>query len=112
MRRARGNGGRFLNTKKLEHNNPNATLEKGDSAGANSSTSPPAATQYLLTSNGNQGSSNIASQCKVQYMHKVQSLCIGYHDGNGFTALCHSQANGKQEGDFFGKERDPNGAIK
>ncbi|XP_027192196.1 nuclear transcription factor Y subunit A-1-like isoform X2 [Cicer arietinum] len=87
LRRARGNGGRFLNTKKLEHNNSNVTFDKGN--------------------NEKQGSSNAS-----QSMHKMQGFNICYHDGNGFTTLCHSQANGKQEGDFFGQERSPNGAIK
>ncbi|MCI20180.1 nuclear transcription factor Y subunit A7 [Trifolium medium] len=39
----------------------------------------------------------------------MQGFNIGYRAGNGFTALCHSQANGKQESDFFGKERESNG---
>lgn len=96
LRRARGNGGRFLNTKKPEHNDSNAALEKGNNTGTT-----------LGTNNENQGSSNVS-----QHMHKMQGFNIGYHDGNGFTALCHSQANGKQEGDLFGKKRESNGAIK
>jgi nuclear transcription factor Y, alpha len=95
LRRARGNGGRFLNTKKLEHND-SAALEKGNNTGATSG-----------TNNENQGSSNVS-----QHMHKMQGFNISYHDGNDFTALCHSQANGKQEGDFFGKKIESNGAIK
>ncbi|XP_061372530.1 nuclear transcription factor Y subunit A-1-like isoform X2 [Gastrolobium bilobum] len=119
MRRARGNGGRFLNTKKLEDNNSDATLEKGHNTGANPSTTSPTA-QHLLTNNENLGSSN-ASQSGVQDMHKVLSFNIGYHDGNGRTTLYHSQLNGRNEGDCFGKEREimrmrmhgaPNGAIK
>ncbi|TKY68127.1 Nuclear transcription factor Y subunit A-1 [Spatholobus suberectus] len=109
MRRARGNGGRFLNTKKLEHNNSNATSEKRNNTGANPSTNSPN-TQHLLTNNKNLGSSN-APQSTIQDMHRVQSFNIGYHNGNGLTALYLSQANGKKEGDYFGKERDPNGAF-
>ncbi|XP_027357108.1 nuclear transcription factor Y subunit A-1-like isoform X2 [Abrus precatorius] len=110
MRRARGNGGRFLNTKKLENNNSNTTLDKDNSIGANPSTNSPA-TQHFLTNNENLGSSH-ASQCIVQDMHRMHSFNIGFHDGNGLSALYHSQANGKKEGGYFGKERDPNGAVK
>ncbi|RDX88081.1 Nuclear transcription factor Y subunit A-1 [Mucuna pruriens] len=92
MRRARGNGGRFLNTKQLENNN----------SGANPSTNS-LNTQHLLTNNENVGSSNV-SQSTVQDMHRVQSFNIGYHYGNGLTALYHSQANGKKEGDCFGED--------
>ncbi|XP_058745645.1 nuclear transcription factor Y subunit A-1-like isoform X2 [Vicia villosa] len=95
LRRARGNGGRFLNTKKLEHDS-NAAIEKGNDTGA-----------MLVTNKENQGSSNA-----LPSVQKLQGFDIGYHDGNGFTGVCHSQANGKQEGDFFGKERDSSGAIK
>ncbi|KAK2407342.1 nuclear transcription factor Y subunit A-1 [Trifolium repens] len=97
LRRARGNGGRFLNTKKLEHNDSNAALEKDNNTGTT-----------LVANNENQQRSTNASQS----IHKMQGFNIGYHGGNGFTALCHSQANGKQESDFFGKERESNGGIK
>ncbi|CAJ2657458.1 unnamed protein product [Trifolium pratense] len=96
LRRARGNGGRFLNTKKLEHKDSHAALEKDNNTGTT-----------LVTNKENQGSSNAS-----QSVHKMQGFNIGYCAGNGFTALCHSQANGKQESDFFGKERESNGGIK
>lgn len=96
LRRARGNGGRFLNTKKLEHNDSSAAIEKGNDTGAT-----------LVTNKENQGSSNA-----LPSVQKLQGFDIGYCDGNGFAAVCHSQANGKQEGEFFGKERDSSGAIK
>ena len=35
MRRARGCGGRFLNTKKLENNNSNVASEKDNNSGSN-----------------------------------------------------------------------------
>ncbi|KAH1144645.1 hypothetical protein GLYMA_12G236800v4 [Glycine max] len=110
MRRARGNGGRFLNTKKLENNNSNSTSDKGNNTRANASTNSPN-TQLLFTNNLNLGSSNV-SQATVQHMHTEQSFTIGYHNGNGLTALYRSQANGKKEGNCFGKERDPNGDFK
>ncbi|KAK7314250.1 hypothetical protein VNO77_39464 [Canavalia gladiata] len=110
MRRARGNGGRFLNTKKLGNDNSNATLEKGNNTGANPSTHSPA-TQHFLTNNENLGSSN-ASQSMVRDRHRVQSFNFGFHDGNGLSALYHSQANGKREEHCYGKERDPNGTVK
>ncbi|CAK8561032.1 unnamed protein product [Lathyrus sativus] len=91
LRRARGNGGRFLNTKKLEHNdsNANSALEKGNNPDAT-----------LVTNKENQGLENAS-----QSVHKMQGFDTGYRDGNGFTELCHSQANGKQK-------RDSSGAIK
>ncbi|KAG5113520.1 hypothetical protein JHK82_036789 [Glycine max] len=111
MRRARGNGGRFLNKKKLENYNSDATSDIGQNTGANPSTNSPN-TQHLFTNNENLGSSN-ASQATVQDMHRVESFNIGYHNGNGLAELYHSQANGKKEGNCFGKERDPNnGAFK
>jgi len=61
----------------------------------------------VLTNNENLGSSNT-----VQDMHRVQSFNNGYHNGNGLTALYLQQVNGKKEGDYFGKERDPVGAFK
>ncbi|KAL5062281.1 hypothetical protein RYX36_024018 [Vicia faba] len=80
LRRARGNGGRFLNTKKLEQNDSNAAIEKGNNTGAT-----------LVTNKENQASS----------MHKMPGFHIGYHhDGNGFTAACHSQ-EGEDEGFCF-----------
>ncbi|KAL2326445.1 hypothetical protein Fmac_025503 [Flemingia macrophylla] len=109
MRRARGNGGRFLNTKKLENNNCNATFEGGNNSGENSSTNTPI-TQHFLTNNENRSSSNL-SQSTVQDMHRVQGFNIGYHNGNGLTALYHSQANGRQEGDYLSTVRAPNGAF-
>ncbi|KAI5421310.1 hypothetical protein KIW84_044941 [Lathyrus oleraceus] len=86
LRRARGNGGRFLNTKKLEHNdsNSNSALEKGNNPDAT-----------LVTNKENQGSSNASLS-----VHKMQGFDIDYRDGNGFTAVCHSQ------------ESDSSGAIK
>ena len=110
MRRARGNGGRFLNTKKLENNNSNSTSDKGNNTRANASTNSPN-TQLLFTNNLNLGSSNV-SQATVQHMHTEQSFTIGYHKRKGLTALYRSQANGKKEGNCFGKERDPNGDFK
>ncbi|CAI8607529.1 unnamed protein product [Vicia faba] len=82
LRRARGNGGRFLNTKKLEQNDSNAAIQKGNNTGAT-----------LVTNKENQGSS----------MHKMPGFHIGYHhDGNGFTAACHSQeAIAEDEGFCF-----------
>ncbi|QCD85525.1 nuclear transcription factor Y [Vigna unguiculata] len=107
MRRARGNGGRFLNTKKLENKSSSVSSEKGNNSGANPSANS-FNTLHRLTNNENLGSSNM-----VQDMHRVQSLNNGYHNGNGLTALYLSQVNGKKEGgDYFGKERDPLGAFK
>ncbi|XP_020215351.1 nuclear transcription factor Y subunit A-1 [Cajanus cajan] len=111
MRRARGNGGRFLNTKKLENNDCIATSDEGNDIGANSSMNTPN-TQHFLINNENIGSSS-ASQSTVQDMHRVQCFNIdNYHNVNGLTALYHSQANGKKEGDYFGTMRGPNGAFK
>ncbi|KAK8464446.1 hypothetical protein PHAVU_011G211300 [Phaseolus vulgaris] len=99
IRRARGNGGRFLNTKKLENNSSDITSDKGNNGGANPSTNS-FHTLHVLSNNENLGSSKT-----VQDMHRVQSFNNGYHNENGLTALYLPQVNGK-------KERDPLGAFK
>lgn len=111
MRRARGNGGRFLNTKKLEGNNSNATPEKGSNNGAN----PSKVSGSSLTNHHQYD----ASQSMAHAMQKVQSFTIDYRDSNGMSSLYHSQLNGKNEGQCFGGEMQsmqmhgaPDGAIE
>lgn len=99
IRRARGNGGRFLNTKKLENNSSGITSDKGNNGGSNPSTNS-FHTLHVLSNNENLGSSKT-----VQDMHRVQSFNNGYHNENGLTALYLPQVNGK-------KERDPLGTFK
>ncbi|WVZ01689.1 hypothetical protein V8G54_022495, partial [Vigna mungo] len=86
MRRARGNGGRFLNTKKLENNSSSVTSDEGNNSGANPSANSFNILHRLTTNNENLASSNM-----VQDMHRVQSFNNGYHNGNCLTALYLSQ---------------------
>ncbi|XP_015937254.1 nuclear transcription factor Y subunit A-1 [Arachis duranensis] len=108
MRRARGNGGRFLNTKKLEGNNNNSinpSMESGSSL----------STATLHSNNDHY----VVSQSMVHDMEKMQNFTIGFHGSNGLSSMYHSQFNGRNEGHCFGGERQgmlmhgaPNGAIE
>ncbi|CAL0303432.1 unnamed protein product [Lupinus luteus] len=122
LRRARGNGGRFLNTKKLKGNSSDGTISNNNGAQPLTLSGSSSAAQHLVTNNGILVSSNDqygASQSIVEDMHQVQSFTIGYHDGNGLSSPYYSQLNGKKDGDCFGREREsvrmhgaPNGAVK
>ncbi|MED6126045.1 hypothetical protein PIB30_074599 [Stylosanthes scabra] len=106
MRRARGNGGRFLNTKKLEGNNNNAnpSMESGSSLSA-----------ARLHSNNDHYD---ASRSTVQDIGKMQNFTIGFHGSNDRSSMYHSQLNGRNEVHYFDRERQsmvmhgaPNGAL-
>lgn len=84
MRRARGCGGRFLNTKKLDSNNSIATLEKGKNTGAN----PPAIS-----------GSSPASECSVNNNEKFDPS--NYQHGISVSMIWNMQ-----NADLFGA---PNG---
>ncbi|KAF1897482.1 hypothetical protein Lal_00035188 [Lupinus albus] len=122
LRRARGNGGRFLNTKKLEGNSSDGTIGNNNGANPLTLSGSSSAAHHLVTNNGILVSSNDqygASQSMVEDIHQVQSFTIGYHDGNGLSSPYYSQLNGKKDGDCFGREREsvrmhgaPNGAVK
>lgn len=101
MRRARGCGGRFLNTKKLEgNNNSNVTVKKcnnNDEFTATISNSSHSSAS-LNTNNKYQGSSNdhhYASVSMVQNMHKAHSFSMGYHDGSALLSVY--QPHGRME---------------
>ncbi|XP_058073648.1 nuclear transcription factor Y subunit A-1-like isoform X2 [Magnolia sinica] len=84
MRRARGNGGRFLNTKKLD-NVTNPTSEKETRLGASGPThSTSSSGSELLHSDCTPGSSSTQQEVKeppIQDMHEQQHA---YSNGNGF----------------------------
>lgn len=112
MKRVRGCGGRFLNTKKLEGNNSNAQ-EKGNDTGTSANPSK------ISGSNENLGSSNghlDEPDAVVRHTRKVQSFLIGSHDGNCLPSIHYSQLNA---GDCLAQERQSlhmhgatNGAVK
>ncbi|GMY22434.1 nuclear transcription factor Y subunit A-1-like [Fagus crenata] len=81
MRRARGCGGRFLNTKKLDDAG-NPTSEEGMNMGSNSSMQPTSSSGCLPT-NGN-GNSN----------------------GHGLSSTYHSLFSDGKEGDYMGQQRE------
>ena len=117
MRRARGCGGRFLNTKKLEnsnsdgkHNDPKPSAISGSSH----------ASECLLTSNENSsGDHHDAMVPTIQNMQKAHSFPTWYNDDNGLALGYHSPLGSKKDGDCFPRETEnlemhgaPNGAIK
>ncbi|KAF7836050.1 nuclear transcription factor Y subunit A-1-like isoform X1 [Senna tora] len=101
MRRARGCGGRFLNTKKSESNNPNVTLEKGKNADSNPSSAIPGSlltSEHTHTKNENFCSSNYQHDISVfRHAHggdeglshpalEESTLMMQYVSGNSFLA--------------------------
>ncbi|KAI4333131.1 hypothetical protein L6164_017974 [Bauhinia variegata] len=92
MRRARGSGGRFVNTKKLENNNSNVTSE----GGAN------------LPTIGNSSTDQM-----VQTAHKANDFSIAYSNGNGLSSIYHSPLCGKRDEDCsFQVLGATNGAVQ
>lgn len=125
MRRARGCGGRFLNTKKLENGLANSTSEKGTHLDANLSAQCASASgsEHLSsTSDGNLDSSSDQQQgirSMVQEMQKAQAFSYGNGNGNGLSSTYRTQFSDGKEGDCLGQQRErsmrlnssPHGAI-
>jgi len=108
MRRARGCGGRFLNTKKLDHNAANPTSDKGINSGANiwkqspyfsvSECLPPEGTGDLDSS----GDLQEGKESMVQDMQThASSNCHG--NGNGLSSRYHSLSD---DGSFLGQQKE------
>ncbi|KAM4082428.1 hypothetical protein ACJW30_11G172700 [Castanea mollissima] len=111
MRRARGCGGRFLNTKKLD-NDANPTSEKGMNVGANSSVQPTSksGSEYLSNNgNGKLDSSHNkqeGSRSMIHNMHKAHNLSNGNSNGHGLSSTYHSLFRDDKEGDYMGQQRE------
>ncbi|KAA8520240.1 hypothetical protein F0562_014496 [Nyssa sinensis] len=106
MRRARGCGGRFLNTKKLNNNLTNPTSEKEAKSGsavltqsANSSGS-----EQLNNCDGN--SNQQEEMATVQETHKAHTFLNGNSNGHGLFSIYRSESTKSEErGDCFNQER-------
>ena len=98
MRRARGCGGRFLNTKKLDNNSTNPTSEKEPKFGTTVSTqsSYSSGSEYWPSnSNGNFD----------QYRHISHASSHGNINGHGLSSMHHFQSTGGEGGDWFDQEK-------
>jgi nuclear transcription factor Y alpha len=112
MRRARGCGGRFLNTKKLD-NVANPTSEEGMNMGANPSTQriSSSGTECLPTNgNGNLKSSRNqqeGSWSVVHNVHEAHNLSNGNGNGHGLSSTYHSLFSDVKEGGcYLGQQRE------
>lgn len=119
MRRARGCGGRFLNTKKQDNSVANYSSEKGSNLGSNLST-------QCASGSGSDGNLDSSSdqqeglRSMVQEMNKATTFSYsnGNGNGNGLSSAYHSQFSDSKEGDCLGQQREsmrlnssPHGAI-
>ena len=111
MRRARGCGGRFLNTKKLDQNDANPTSEKGSVSGVTLSTqsaSSSGSENPPTNSGGNFDSSNEQQEEKgvtIQDTHEEHPYFNGNRNGHGRSSAYHA-SNGSEGGDCFGQPRE------
>ncbi|KAF3437908.1 hypothetical protein FNV43_RR20664 [Rhamnella rubrinervis] len=104
MRRARGCGGRFLNTKKQDNSVANYTSEKGTNLGSNLST-------QCASGSGSDGNLDSSSnqqeglRSMVQEMQKAKSFSYSNGNGNGLSSAYHSQFSDSKEGDCLGEAK-------
>jgi nuclear transcription factor Y alpha len=112
MRRARGCGGRFLNTKKLD-NVANPTSEEGLNVGANPSTQriSSSGTECLPTNgNGNLKSSRNqqeGSWSVVHNVHEARNLSNGNGNDQDLSSTYHSLFSDVKEGGcYLGQQRE------
>jgi len=112
IRRARGCGGRFLNTKKLD-NVANSTSEEGMNMDANPSTQriSSSGTERLPTNgNGNLKSSRNQQEGSwsiVQNVHEARNSSDGNSNGHGLSSSYHSLfSNVKEGGHYLGQQRE------
>ncbi|XP_043690992.1 nuclear transcription factor Y subunit A-1-like isoform X2 [Telopea speciosissima] len=110
MRRARGCGGRFLNTKKLDNNGTNSAPEGTGSGAVPSTQSASSSGSEALPSEltANIGSSNYQKEIKGpvnQDMYSNGSGCYQHHQGFSLSKF-HSLTEEKvEEGDCSGQQR-------
>ncbi|KAJ0094771.1 hypothetical protein Patl1_17198 [Pistacia atlantica] len=111
MKRARGCGGRFLNTKKLDNNTVNSTSEKGMNSGTNLATeSASLSGPEPLPANGtgNMDSSIVQKEGKgsmVKNIHGTHTSPNGDSNGHGLL-MYNSSSTDTVKGDFLGQQRD------
>lgn len=122
MRRARGCGGRFVNTKKLDSQTSNGTVTNGTSLNVAVSTLPPnSSSSESVATNYSRGTADSSTGCRevtepqVHKMQQQQRCSNGngrtYYEGNGNGCYSHHQGfqlfkyhslpdNKVEEGDF------------
>ncbi|GKU88630.1 hypothetical protein SLEP1_g2867 [Rubroshorea leprosula] len=121
MKRARGCGGRFLNTKKLNSDVANPTSEKCMNADENLSSG--SANLSLSERLGTNGTGNLKSsgdhqegnESVIQDGHKAHTLSHGHTNGHAMSSIYRSSSNDCKQGKFFGQQREViqgNGAAR
>lgn len=126
MRRARGCGGRFVNTKKLDSQTSNGTVTNGTSSNVAVSTLPPNSSgSESVATNYSRGTADLSTGCRevtepqVHKMQQQQRCSNGngqtYYEGNGNGCYPHHQGfqlfkyhslpdNKVEEGDLSGQQ--------
>ncbi|KAK2637051.1 hypothetical protein Ddye_031843 [Dipteronia dyeriana] len=110
MRRARGCGGRFLNTKKTDNNGANPTSGESMNTGLHLSTeSASLSGSECITNNGTGNShSSLDQQVRlvVGNMHRAQSSSNGNSNGHGLLSMYNSSSADVMKGDLLGQPRE------
>ncbi|PON40747.1 Nuclear transcription factor Y subunit A [Trema orientale] len=102
MRRARGCGGRFLNTKKLDDNVASSTSEKATTSDGNQSTQ--STSGWNVDSSGNQKEGPGSTD---EDTGKMQTLSNenGKSNGHGLSSTFDLRFSDSKEGDYMGRGR-------
>ncbi|VVA34281.1 PREDICTED: nuclear [Prunus dulcis] len=110
LRRARGCGGRFLNTKKQDDNDENSSPEKGLSLDANDSAQSAKSSFECFpnTSNGTLDSSNVQQEGSDPWFraHKNHTLSSDNGNGHGPSSAYPSTFGDSKESVFLGQQRE------
>ncbi|KAJ6896078.1 hypothetical protein NC651_022340 [Populus alba x Populus x berolinensis] len=101
MRRARGCGGRFLNTKKLDNNATNPTSEKGINSVANISKQSYSfsVSEFFPT----EGSGDLNSSGDLEGGKGSQASSNGHGNGHALSSRYHSSSH---DGSFLGQQKE------
>ncbi|XP_038691048.1 nuclear transcription factor Y subunit A-1-like isoform X4 [Tripterygium wilfordii] len=112
MKRARGCGGRFLNTKKLKNNGGTPTSEKGMNGGGNHST-------HSTTLLGLECFSTDSSRKLASSNNQQEGIASTVQDGHDLLSMYHSSPANSMEEALFGQRREimqgngvPNGTLE
>ncbi|XP_057790172.1 nuclear transcription factor Y subunit A-1-like [Salvia miltiorrhiza] len=90
MKRLRGSGGRFLNTKKLDGKENSASAEQSKSGETTSSQSRSPASAHLSTNSNGASHQNNERASMVQEMHKEHILSNGFNNSHGLGSYYES----------------------
>ncbi|XVE76722.1 hypothetical protein DITRI_Ditri13aG0004300 [Diplodiscus trichospermus] len=111
MRRARGCGGRFVNTKKEDNDITSPTSEEGMHSQNLSTKSPNLSGSEGTPANGSATLSSFYGQQEgngslVRDLHEAQPLAHGNTNSSGLSSVYHLSSNDAMEGYHFGQQRD------